>query len=54
MVDNIVVCVQRRTQVFDAMKILTNVPFFHSFVAMVEREFFGDYQNDLLVCSVDV
>ena len=39
MVDNIVVCVQRRTQVFDVMKILMNVLFFHSFVEMVERKF---------------
>ncbi len=38
MVDNIVVCVQQRIQVFDVMKILMNVRFFHLFVEMVERK----------------
>ena len=35
MVDNIVVCVQQHIQVFNVMKILMNVQFFHLFVEMV-------------------
>lgn len=40
MVDNIVVCVQQRIQVFDVMKILMNVRFFLLFVETVERKLF--------------
>jgi hypothetical protein len=38
MVDNIGVCVHQHIQVFDAMKILMNVRFSHSYVEMVERK----------------
>ena len=52
MVDNIVVCVQRRKQVFDVMKILMNVRCFLRSVEMVEHVSMKSVDIDVIVRQV--